>query len=322
MTVMAHAPLAGEVYNVASGEGVTITHLVAHVTAVLGLSPRVSYTGEIRPGDALHWVGDMRRLRALGFVPAVPLRRGSAGWPTGSPSSTPGSRRERGLQGAALRHLSRGPPHPAEGRASLEALRTRRALGPDAPRLPPGRPLGRGRRPRLRVRQPRLVAAADRLRQRRRRGREPRPDRAGRRLGVQNLQHGDVLEFLRDRTAQYDLLIARDLFEHLTKEDTLEALTLCREALRPGGALLLQVPNGESPLAGRIIYGDFTHETAFTQSSIAQVLRAAGFESVSCHPVRPVVYGISRGSARSPGGSSRPRSSPPSWRRSGRCVRS
>jgi len=114
----------------------------------------------------------------------------------------------------------------------------------------------------------------------------------GTRLGVGQLQQGDVLEFLRTATGRYDLLIARDLFEHLTKEDTLEALTLCREALRPGGALLLQVPNGESPFAGRIIYGDFTHETAFTQASLSQVLRAAGFDSVACHPVRPVVYGV------------------------------
>ena len=76
LAVAARAPLAGEVYNVASGEGVTIKQLVAHVTAVLGLSPRVSYTGEVRPGDALHWVGDVTRLRALGYAPAVPLREG------------------------------------------------------------------------------------------------------------------------------------------------------------------------------------------------------------------------------------------------------
>jgi UDP-glucose 4-epimerase len=75
-TVMGRAPMAGEVYNVASGDGVTIKQLVDHVTAVLGLSPRVSYTGEARPGDALHWVADVRRLRALGYVPAVPLREG------------------------------------------------------------------------------------------------------------------------------------------------------------------------------------------------------------------------------------------------------
>jgi 2-polyprenyl-3-methyl-5-hydroxy-6-metoxy-1,4-benzoquinol methylase len=114
----------------------------------------------------------------------------------------------------------------------------------------------------------------------------------GARLGVRNLRQGDVLDFLRTATGRYDLLIARDLFEHLSKEDTLEGLTLCREALRPAGALLLQVPNGESPFAGRIIYGDFTHETAFTQASLSQVLRAAGFDGVECYPVRPVVYGV------------------------------
>ena len=69
-------------------------------------------------------------------------------------------------------------------------------------------------------------------------------------------------------------------------------LALCRTSLRPGAALVIQVPNGESPFAGRIIYGDYTHETAFTQASMGQVLRAAGFGSVTCLPVRPVVYGI------------------------------
>jgi UDP-glucose 4-epimerase len=74
--VMSRAPLAGEVYNVASGEGVTIKQLVDHVTAVVGLSPQVRYTGEVRPGDALHWVADVTRLRALGYSPAVSLREG------------------------------------------------------------------------------------------------------------------------------------------------------------------------------------------------------------------------------------------------------
>lgn len=75
-TVMGRAPLQGEVYNVASGCGVTIRELVGHVTAVLGVSPTVAYNGEVRPGDALHWVGDIGRLRALGFVPATSVREG------------------------------------------------------------------------------------------------------------------------------------------------------------------------------------------------------------------------------------------------------
>ena len=76
MTVMTRAPLAGEVYNVASGTGVTIRDLVGHVIEVVGVAPTVHYTGEVRPGDALHWVGDIARLRALGFAPAVSVEAG------------------------------------------------------------------------------------------------------------------------------------------------------------------------------------------------------------------------------------------------------
>ena len=76
LTVMERGPMAGEVYNVASGTGLTIRDLVAHVVAVLGLAPAVRYTGEVRPGDALHWVGDISRLRALGFAPAVSVEAG------------------------------------------------------------------------------------------------------------------------------------------------------------------------------------------------------------------------------------------------------
>jgi UDP-glucose 4-epimerase len=76
IAVMERAPLTGEAYNVASGCGITIGELAGHVADLLGLAPVVSYTGEVRPGDALHWVADISRLRALGFAPAVSVRDG------------------------------------------------------------------------------------------------------------------------------------------------------------------------------------------------------------------------------------------------------
>ncbi|MBI4500139.1 MAG: NAD-dependent epimerase/dehydratase family protein [Gemmatimonadetes bacterium] len=77
------APLAGEVYNVASGTSVSIRHLVEVTAEALGLAPEIRFTGEVRPGDALRWEADNSRLRALGFAPEVELREGvkrTAAW--------------------------------------------------------------------------------------------------------------------------------------------------------------------------------------------------------------------------------------------------
>jgi UDP-glucose 4-epimerase len=76
VAVMQRGAVAGEVYNVATGTGVSIRDLVGEVIAVLGVAPAVSFTGTVRPGDALHWIADIDRLRALGFAPAVSLHEG------------------------------------------------------------------------------------------------------------------------------------------------------------------------------------------------------------------------------------------------------
>ena len=183
--VMARAPLQGEVYNVASGQGVTIRDLVGHIVAVVGLSPTVRYTGEVRPGDALHWVGDIARLRGA-RLRAGGVRRG---W---GPPHRRMVRRDRraGIRVSAgykerlyatylADHLT-----PRKGGASLETLHgTGDPVGQDAPSLSSGGALRRHRRPRMRLRQRGVVAAAARICQRRRRGREPGPDRAGRPAG-------------------------------------------------------------------------------------------------------------------------------------------
>ena len=76
VTAMRRGAMSGEVYNVASGTAVSVRDLVGEVTAVLGVAPAVSFTGTVRPGDALHWIADIDRLRALGFAPAVSLHEG------------------------------------------------------------------------------------------------------------------------------------------------------------------------------------------------------------------------------------------------------
>jgi 2-polyprenyl-3-methyl-5-hydroxy-6-metoxy-1,4-benzoquinol methylase len=108
------------------------------------------------------------------------------------------------------------------------------------------------------------------------------------RLGVRNVAVADAVEYLGDRVGCYEVLILRDVLEHLERPRVVQVLDLCREALRPGGVLLAQVPNAEAPFWGRIRYGDFTHELAFTESSLRQLFATLGFSSTAVYPAGPV----------------------------------
>ena len=65
-----------------------------------------------------------------------------------------------------------------------------------------------------------------------------------------------------------------------------------RRVLKPNGRWIIHAPNAESPFFGRIRYGDFTHELAFTHQSLGAVLRAGGFGQVECFEDEPVVHGL------------------------------
>ena len=109
-------------------------------------------------------------------------------------------------------------------------------------------------------------------------------------LGINNVALGDVFDFL-DTERGHSLLFARDLIEHFNKQSVFDFIEKCFASLAPGGRLILQVPNAESPYFGRVRYGDFTHELAFTDSSIAQLLAAAGYTDIKIHPWRPAIAG-------------------------------
>jgi len=112
----------------------------------------------------------------------------------------------------------------------------------------------------------------------------------GEKLGINNIEQGDIKEFLHDKKDYYDVIFARDVIEHFNKEDALDILSLCYEALSNEGRMIIQVPNGESPFGGRNRYGDYTHEIAFTAVSVSQLLRTAGFNGVQVYPNEPIYH--------------------------------
>jgi len=117
-------------------------------------------------------------------------------------------------------------------------------------------------------------------------------------LGIKNVVKADLKEFLQDKEAAYDVILASDVVEHFRKDEVLGVLGLVYRSLSDGGRLIVQTPNAASPFFGGVVYGDFTHEVFFTEDSLSQVLRAAGFKQVSCHPQKPVAHGVASGMRR------------------------
>ena len=65
-------------FNVASGSQTTVKELVELLSSCLGYRKKVSYDGQVRPGDPMHWHANIEKIRDLGFVPEVILPAGVA----------------------------------------------------------------------------------------------------------------------------------------------------------------------------------------------------------------------------------------------------
>lgn len=116
---------------------------------------------------------------------------------------------------------------------------------------------------------------------------------AARRLGIEGVEEGDIFKVLTGQADEsIDLVLTFDVIEHFDREELIEFADNVRRILRPGGRWIIHSPNGESPFHGRIRYGDLTHEIAFTQESINQMLLSTGFSGIRCYEDVPVPNGL------------------------------
>jgi SAM-dependent methyltransferase len=123
--------------------------------------------------------------------------------------------------------------------------------------------------------------------------RSPEQVAEARRLGIEGVREGDLMETLTSLAAgSQHAIIAFDVIEHFTREELVPFVDAVYRALVPGGRWLIHTPNAESPFFGRIRYGDITHEQAFTVTSLNQLLRASGFTDVRCYEDTPIVHGF------------------------------
>jgi 2-polyprenyl-3-methyl-5-hydroxy-6-metoxy-1,4-benzoquinol methylase len=108
----------------------------------------------------------------------------------------------------------------------------------------------------------------------------------------QNVVQTDAIQYLNSNREAFDLITAFDIVEHFTKEELFDFLEALHGALRPGGTLVLQTPNAESPWGMMQRYHDLTHELAFDPSCLENVLRLIGFEGCEARECGPYVHGI------------------------------
>jgi 2-polyprenyl-3-methyl-5-hydroxy-6-metoxy-1,4-benzoquinol methylase len=93
------------------------------------------------------------------------------------------------------------------------------------------------------------------------------------------------------QTGDYDCIIPEQELNHLTIEETIAFLKLCRHALRPGGTIIVYAMNGANPLVGsENLAHNIDHFYNLTEYSIGQLLQLGGFDNVRPFALKLYVF--------------------------------
>jgi SAM-dependent methyltransferase len=100
-----------------------------------------------------------------------------------------------------------------------------------------------------------------------------------------------AFEFLADKQSEYDVIIPEQELNHLTLEETIEFLSLCRQSLRPGGRVVVYAMNGANPMVGsENLSHNIDHFYNVTEYSLGQILQLAGFQQVRPFALKLYVF--------------------------------
>lgn len=108
------------------------------------------------------------------------------------------------------------------------------------------------------------------------------------RLGIEGVREGELIATVEALApGALDAVVTFDVLEHLDRAEMVRLSDGVHRALAPGGRWIIHTVNAEAPFFGRVRYGDLTHEQAFTQASLRQLLRASSFAAVACYEDAP-----------------------------------
>ncbi len=109
--------------------------------------------------------------------------------------------------------------------------------------------------------------------------------------GCQAVHQGDGCQALVNLPdASLDLVVCFDVFEHLSHDTCAHWFAQIHRVLKPGGRLIGHVPNGLSPFAGSVYWGDLTHLWCPVPESMQVFCRHSGlrwlgaYENIGASP--------------------------------------
>jgi len=111
--------------------------------------------------------------------------------------------------------------------------------------------------------------------------------------GLDEVVLGDIAATLAATApASVDVCFVMDVLEHLERQELFDVCDGIFRVLRPGGRIVLHVPNAGGLFGAKVRHSDLTHENAFTSISIRQLLGATGFSDIRSYEDRPVPHGL------------------------------
>lgn len=78
----------------------------------------------------------------------------------------------------------------------------------------------------------------------------------------------------------FDVVVLFDVLEHIQLDDIVDLLDGLEKLLSVEGQVIARFPNGASPFGRAYQYGDATHVSVLTGSSMTQIGAATGFEQI------------------------------------------
>jgi SAM-dependent methyltransferase len=102
----------------------------------------------------------------------------------------------------------------------------------------------------------------------------------------------EAFPFLEERQSElFDVIIPEQELNHLTVDETIDFLRLCRGALRPGGRVIVYAMNGANPLVGsENLAHNIDHFYNVTEHSLQQILKLAGFADIKVFALKLYVF--------------------------------